>query len=87
MIKLTERDEAPAYRERAEKLIEEIKHLVSSYMEGSGADDLIKRIQIVDLVHCLGIDRHFQHEMTGALDYLYRLRIYVHFNEFRFYRN
>jgi hypothetical protein len=35
--------QAPAYRERAEKLIEEIKHLLSSYMEDSCNDDLIKR--------------------------------------------
>jgi hypothetical protein len=63
---------APAYRERAEKLIEEIKHLLFRYMEDRCNDDLIKRAQIVDMVQCLGIDRHFQHELRGALDCLYR---------------
>lgn len=62
----------PAYAEQAERLIEELKHLLLSYMEESCNDDLIKRIQIVDTVQCLGIDRHFQHEITGALDYIYR---------------
>eukprot|EP00253_Pinus_taeda_P006805 PITA_06805 len=63
---------APAYRERAERLIQELKHLLSGYLEDSCNDDLIKRIQMVDTVQCLGIDRHFQHEINGALDSLYR---------------
>lgn len=63
---------APAYRERAERLIEELKHLLSGYLDDGCNGDLIKRIEIVDTVQCLGIDRHFQHERSGALDYLYR---------------
>jgi len=50
-----------------------------------GDHDLIKRLQIVDTLECLGIDRHFEHEIqTAALDYVYRfIRIfYRHFNEF-----
>ena len=35
--------------------------------------DLIKRLEIVDTVECLGIDRHFQPEIKVALDYVYRL--------------
>ena len=47
----------------------------------SNQDDLIKRVEIVDTLECLGIDRHFQHEIkTAALDYVYRLRISRHLN-------
>ena len=68
------RFQEPAYGEYAERLIEELKHLLFSYNleENCNDHDLIKRIQIVDTVQCLGIDRHFQHEITGALDYIYR---------------
>lgn len=63
---------APAYYERVGKLIEEIKHLLLSEMEDSNYD-FIKRLQIVDTLECLGIDRHFQHEIkTAALDHVYR---------------
>eukprot|EP00253_Pinus_taeda_P003494 PITA_03494 len=65
---------APPYRERAETLIEDIKHLFLSHMNDSctdGADDLIKRLQMVDIMECLGIDRHFQTEIKVALDYVY----------------
>ena len=42
----------------------------------SNQDDLIKRVEIVDTLECLGIDRHFQHQIkTAALDYVYRLRV------------
>ena len=69
-------DQAPAYYERHEKLIHEIKHLLLTEMEDSSQDDLIKRVQIVDTLQCLGIDGHFQHEIkTAALDYVYRLRV------------
>lgn len=63
---------APAYHERVERLIEEIKHLLLSEMEDTNLD-LIKRLQTVDTLECFGIDRHFQHEIkTAALDYVYR---------------
>lgn len=63
---------APAYYERVGMLVEEIKQLLLSEMEDSNYD-LIKRLHIVDTLECLGIDRHFQHEIkTGALDYVYR---------------
>nr|AAK83561.1 delta-selinene synthase [Abies grandis] len=63
---------APAYYEILQKLIQEIKHLLSIEMEDSD-HDLIKRLQIVDSLECLGIDRHFEHEIeTTALDYVYR---------------
>jgi hypothetical protein len=62
---------APAYYERVANLIEEMKHLLLSEMEDSNRD-LIKRLQIVDTLECLGIDRHFEHEIkTAALDYVY----------------
>uniref|UniRef100_A0A0G7ZNT4 Terpene synthase, alpha-Humulene synthase n=1 Tax=Picea glauca TaxID=3330 RepID=A0A0G7ZNT4_PICGL len=63
---------APAYYERLAKLIEEMKHLLLREMEDSN-HDLIRRLQIVDTLECLGIDRHFQHEIkTAALHYVYR---------------
>eukprot|EP00253_Pinus_taeda_P007840 PITA_07840 len=63
---------APGYYERAGKLIEEIKHMLLSEMEDNNYD-LIKRLQIVDTLECLGIDRHFQPVIkTAALDYVYR---------------
>nr|ACN40929.1 unknown [Picea sitchensis] len=63
---------APAYYERVANLIEEMKHLLLREMEDSN-HDLIRRLQIVDTLECLGIDRHFEHEIkTAALDYVYR---------------
>jgi hypothetical protein len=79
------RNQAPAYHKRAETLIEDIKLLLLSYMEDSCSDsdhDLIKRLQIVDTIECLGIDRHFQPEIKVALDYVYRLSIYAIMHEF-----
>nr|ACN40827.1 unknown [Picea sitchensis] len=67
--------EAPAYRQRVETLIEDIKRLLLIEMEDSCSDsddDLIKRLQIVDTIECLGIDRHFQPEIKVAVDYVYR---------------
>jgi len=66
---------APVYQERATTLIGEIKLLLSSEMKDGCKDsdhDLIKRLQIVDTIECLGIDRHFQPEIKVALDYVYR---------------
>jgi hypothetical protein len=66
---------ATEYRERAETLTEEIKILLLSEMEDSCSDsgrDLIDRLQIVDIIECLGIDRHFQPEIKVAMDYVYR---------------
>jgi hypothetical protein len=79
------RIQAPAYRERAETLIEDIKLLLLSDMEDSCSDsddDLIKRLQIVDTIECLGIDQHFQSEIKVAVDYVYRLSIFPVIHEF-----
>ena len=66
--------QAPAYRERDETLIEHIKHLFLSDMKDiCSDDDLIKRLQMVDTIECMGIDRHFQPEIQVAMDYVYRL--------------
>ena len=72
-------NQAPPFRDLAETLIEEIKILLLSDMEDncSDSDDLMKRLQMVDIIECLGIDRHFQHEIKVALDYVYRLSIYI----------
>lgn len=63
---------ASVYRERAETLIKDIKLQFLSVKEGSSDDDLIKRLQIVDAMECLGIDRHFQPEIKRAMDHVYR---------------
>jgi hypothetical protein len=79
------RNQATEYRERAETLTEEIKILLLSDMEDSCSDsdrDLIHRLQIVDTIECLGIDRHFHPEIKVALDYVYRLSIYTVIHEF-----
>lgn len=75
--------QAPAYRERAETLVEDIKHLFLSAMEvrySDGDDDLISRLQNVDTMECLGIDGQFQSEIKVALDYIYRLSIIHEFD-------
>eukprot|EP01018_Ginkgo_biloba_P004092 Gb_24809 [translate_table: standard] len=63
------------YRERAEKLIGEIKCMFNAINNGDGDGyliDLIERLLVVDTVERLGIDRHFQLEIKQALDYVYR---------------
>lgn len=37
----------------------------------TGDADLIERLEMVDALQCLGIDRHFEAEIKGALDYVY----------------
>lgn len=61
----------PEYRERADELMREIQQSFFSGMEDCH-DDLMKRLQIVESLECLGIDRHFQHEIQIALDFVYR---------------
>jgi len=67
----------PSYRERAERLIGEVKVLFNSMSEEDGElitplNDLIQRIWMVDSVERLGIDRHFKNEIKSALDHVYR---------------
>ena len=45
----------------------------ASCTDSDSDDDLIKRLQMVDTIECLGIDRHFQLEIQVAMDYVYRL--------------
>ena len=59
-------NQAPAYHEQAETLVEETHN---------DSDDLIKRLQIVDTIESLGIDRHFQPEIKAVMDYVDRLSI------------
>ncbi|XP_059072440.1 alpha pinene synthase, chloroplastic isoform X1 [Cryptomeria japonica] len=64
--------DAPCYGERAEKLIKEIKGMFNALpLHSSSADDLYKRLSMVDDVERLGIYRHFQTEIKAALDYVY----------------
>ena len=67
----------PSYRERAEKLIGEVKEMFNSMPLEDGEsmsplNDLIQRLWMVDSVERLGIDRHFKKEIKSALDYVYR---------------
>nr|ABY65904.1 alpha-pinene synthase [Pinus tabuliformis] len=67
----------PSYRERAERLIGEVKNSFNSTSNEDGEsitplDDLIQRFGWVDSVERLGIDRHFKKEIKSALDHVYR---------------
>ena len=63
--------QAPSYRERADRLVEEVKELFNS-ISISPLNDLQQRLSMVDSVERLGIDRHFKNEIKSALDYVYR---------------
>ena len=63
--------QAPSYRERADRLVEEVKELFNS-ISISSLNDLQQRLSMVDSVERLGIDRHFKNEIKSALDYVYR---------------
>nr|Q9M7D0.1 RecName: Full=Terpinolene synthase, chloroplastic; AltName: Full=Aggteo; Flags: Precursor [Abies grandis]AAF61454.1 terpinolene synthase [Abies grandis] len=67
---------APSYRERADRLIVEVKGIFTSISAEDGElitplNDLIQRLLMVDNVERLGIDRHFKNEIKAALDYVY----------------
>lgn len=68
----------PSYRERAERLIGEVKKQFNSMSEEEDGElitplnDLIQRLWMVDSVERLGIDRHFKNEIKSALDHVYR---------------
>nr|QIB02638.1 cedrol synthase [Taiwania cryptomerioides] len=61
---------ASEYHERAETLVKEVKILLREMQSGDG--DLIERLEMVDALQCLGIDRYFTAEIKAALDYVYR---------------
>ncbi|XP_059063789.1 alpha-humulene synthase [Cryptomeria japonica] len=58
------------YRERVETLVKQVKILLKEMQTGFDGD-LIERLDIVDALQCLGIDRYFQDEIKLALDYVY----------------
>nr|UMW72399.1 putative (+)-alpha pinene synthase [Pinus nigra subsp. laricio]UMW72406.1 putative (+)-alpha pinene synthase [Pinus nigra subsp. laricio] len=67
---------APSYRERADRLIGEVKNIfdLTSGEDGvftSPLSDLHHRLWMVDNVERLGIDRHFKQEINSALDHVY----------------
>jgi len=67
---------APSYRERADRLIGEVKDMFNSMSVEDGElitplNDLLQRLLMVDNVERLGIDRHFKNEIKTALDYVY----------------
>lgn len=68
--------EAPSYRERADRLIGEVKDMfdlmsVEDGVSTSPLTDLHHRLWMVDSVERLGIDRHFKNEINSALDHVY----------------
>ena len=76
------RNQGPVYRDRVQTLIEDIRILLSSDPMEDGCSnninydrDLIRRLEIVDTIECLGIDRYFQLEIKSAMDYVYRFSI------------
>jgi len=60
---------APCYRERAERLIGEVKEMFNS-VRLSPLNDLLQGLSMVDSLERLGIDRHFKNEIKSALDYV-----------------
>lgn len=63
--------QASEYRERVETLVKQVKILLKEVQGGDGDGDLIWRLQMVDALQCLGIDRYFQAEIKAALDFVY----------------
>nr|Q948Z0.1 RecName: Full=Camphene synthase, chloroplastic; AltName: Full=(-)-(1S,4R)-camphene synthase; AltName: Full=Agg-cam; Flags: Precursor [Abies grandis]AAB70707.1 (-)-camphene synthase [Abies grandis] len=62
---------APDYRERADRLIGEVKDIMFNFKSlEDGGNDLLQRLLLVDDVERLGIDRHFKKEIKTALDYV-----------------
>ncbi|GLJ05789.1 hypothetical protein SUGI_0025360 [Cryptomeria japonica] len=65
--------DALQYRERADRLVGEVKDMFNAVgAADSCAENILKRLQMVDKVERLGIGRHFQMEIAEALDYVYR---------------
>nr|QGN65615.1 terpene synthase 9 [Taiwania cryptomerioides] len=58
------------YRERAETLVKDVKILLREMQ--TGGVDLIERLEMVDALQCLGIDRYFDAEIKATLDCAYR---------------
>ncbi|KAH9297306.1 hypothetical protein KI387_028988, partial [Taxus chinensis] len=66
---------APYYSELAEKLIGEIKDVFNAMLAAetaTPAENISKRVVMVDNIERLGVDRHFQKQITQSLDYVYR---------------
>nr|AAS47697.1 E,E-alpha-farnesene synthase [Picea abies] len=64
---------ASSYRERAERLVGEVKEMFTSISieDGELTSDLLQRLWMVDNVERLGISRHFENEIKAAIDYVY----------------
>ena len=63
------------YRERAEALVKEVKVLLREMQSGDGDGDikmLTERLEMVDALQCLGIDRYFDAEIKLFLDSAFR---------------
>ncbi|KAH9297638.1 hypothetical protein KI387_029320, partial [Taxus chinensis] len=64
------------YSELAEKLIGEIKEVFNAMgatqIGTPCAENICERLVMVDSIERLGIDRHFQKEITEQLDYVFR---------------
>ena len=71
--------QAPSYKERSRKLINEVKGMFNALNKNcSSTNDLYRRLKMVDDVERLGIDRHFKNEIKEHLDYVYRFSCFFH---------
>lgn len=70
-------DQAPSYRERAARLISEVKEMFTDGLSITPLNDLLSRLSMVDSIERLGIDRHFKTEIKSALDYVHRSVIII----------
>eukprot|EP00253_Pinus_taeda_P007093 PITA_07093 len=61
---------APCYRERAGRLVGEVKEMFNS-VTVTPLNDLIECLSMVDSVERLGIDRHFKNEIKSVIDHIY----------------
>lgn len=73
---------APCYRERADRLVGEVKDMFNSLSVEDGEfitplNDLLQRLLMVDNVERLGIDRHFKSEIKTTLDFVYRCVVFL----------
>ena len=63
--------QASEYRERVDTLVKQVKILLEEMQSGGGDGDLIHRIQMVDALQCLGIDRYFQAKINVSFYFIY----------------
>nr|QIB02640.1 germacrene D synthase [Taiwania cryptomerioides] len=61
---------AAEYCERVKTLVKEVKILLNEMQSGDG--NVMERLEMIDALQCLGIDRYFGTEIKAILDCVYR---------------